>query len=179
MVKEHLKPEVEKIRKEFELFKSSENRKFSFIAGNTIEDRIKFIYAVIFPGLKKYSFFLRHIISRTAYFIDYSPAKVVLYRLAGVKIGKGVFISPQVVIDPHFTDLIEIEDHAIIGYGANIFTHELSGMKYSAGRVKIGRGAIVGAFSSIRAGVEIKENTTVPWQSNIYYECEKKHEQNI
>jgi len=148
-------------------FLKSEDKKFTFEVECHISQRIKYIYNVIFPGWEKQKFYLRHIISRIAYVIDYSPIKCALYKLIGVKIGKGVFISTQVVIDPHFPQLIEIQDYAIIGYGAKIFTHEFSDSTYTIGRVEIGEGVIVGAFAMIRAGVKIGKNVTVTLQRTI------------
>jgi acetyltransferase-like isoleucine patch superfamily enzyme len=89
--------------------------------------------------------------------MDYSPFKVLIYRLIGVKIGKGVFISPQVYIDVQFPELIVIEDYVILGYGASVFTHEFISNTYRLGRVHIKRGAMIGAFSKIRSGVCIGE----------------------
>ena len=40
-----------------------------------------------------------------------------LYRAMGVKIGKDVVISPDVVLDPVFPELITVEDGVILGWG--------------------------------------------------------------
>jgi acetyltransferase-like isoleucine patch superfamily enzyme len=45
-------------------------------------------------------------------------------RLLGIKIGKDVAISPDVIFDPFFPELIKIGDHCSIGWGARIFAHE-------------------------------------------------------
>ena len=148
-------------------FLESEEKKFTFEVECHISQRIKYIYNVIFPGWEKPKFYLRHIISRFVYVIDYSPIKCAIYKLIGVKIGKGVFISPQAIIDPHFPQLIEIKDYAIIGYGAKIFTHEFSDSTYTIGRVEIGEGVIVGGFAIIRAGVKIGKNVTVTLQKIV------------
>jgi len=167
------KMSVEKKREELgEFFKYGE-KKFTFDVKCHLSERVGYIYNVIFPGLAKQKFYLRHFVSRIAYFIDYSPIKCLLYRLLGVEIGKGVFISPEVVIDPHFPDLIEIGDYVIIGYGAKIFTHEFDGSTYTLGRVKIGKGAVVGGFATIRGGVEIGEMVTVPVQKIVSRDMRK------
>ncbi len=133
-----------------------------------VEDRINFIYAVIFPGSQKIRFYLRFLTARIAQYIDYSPAKAFLYRLIGMKIGKGVFLSPDVILDPHFPELIEINDYAIIGWGTHLFCHEYNGSKYRVGRITIKRGAVIGGFSVIRGGVTIGENAQVASTCIVY-----------
>ncbi len=133
-----------------------------------IEERIRFIYSIIFPGAEKYLFYLRFLIARIAQYIDYSPVKVFLYRLIGMKIGKGVFLSPDVILDPHYPGLIRIDDYAIIGWGTHLFCHEYSGDKYRVGRITIGRGAVVGGHSVIRSGVTIGENAQVASMCIVY-----------
>jgi acetyltransferase-like isoleucine patch superfamily enzyme len=133
-----------------------------------IEDRIHFIYAVIFPGRKKYHFYLRFLLARIAQYIDFSAVKVFLYRLIGMHIGKGVFLSPDVILDPHFPELIEIGDYAIIGWGTHLFCHEYSGEKYRLGRIAIGKGAVIGGFSIIRGGVTVGDNAQIASTCIVY-----------
>ena len=107
-------------------------------------------------------------IARISQYIDYSPVKVFLYRLTGMKIGKGVFLSPDVILDPHFPELIEIGDYAIIGWGTYLFCHEYNVGKYRLGRITIGKGAVIGGFSVIRGGVTIGENAQVASTCIVY-----------
>lgn len=161
----------EKIRANREVlltFLRGRERTSEFAVDCGVEDRIEFIYSVIFPGRAKYLFYLRFLTARIAQYIDYSPAKVFLYRLIGMKIGKGVFLSPDVILDPHFPGLIEINDHAIIGWGTHLFCHEFSGDKYRIGRISVGRGAVVGGFSMIRGGVTIGENAQIASTCIVY-----------
>jgi acetyltransferase-like isoleucine patch superfamily enzyme len=145
-----------------------DQRTFCFEVDCALEKRIKFIYSVIFPGLKKMTFYYRFLIARIAYFIDYSPIKRFLYRRIGMNIGKGVFISPGVTLDPHFPSLISLEDFCILGWGSRIFTHEYSRNQYRIGSVKVGRGAVIGAFSTLRGGVNIGEMAEVPAMSRVF-----------
>lgn len=131
-------------------------------------ERIRTIYSIVFPGRKKLRFYLNFLIARIARTIDYSPAKVFLYRLIGMKIGKGVFISPDVILDPHFPGLIEIGDYTIIGWGTHLFTHEFDGAGYRVGRISIGMGAVIGGFSIIRGGVRIGDNAQVASTCIVY-----------
>lgn len=149
-------------------FFNSNQRYFEFTVDCALEDRIKFIYKVIFPGFKKIKFYFNFFIARVAQYIDYSPIKVFFYRLIGVKIGRNVYISPDVMIDPHFPFLIEIENHTIIGWGVKIFTHEFTGNKYKIGRINIGEGTVIGGSSAIRCGTNIGKMVDIAFQSNVY-----------
>ena len=142
-------------------------KKFTFEVDCPLSDRIDYIHSVLFTRFGKLKFYFRHFVAKLAYFIEYSPVKCALYRWIGVNIGKGVFISPDVWIDPHIPSLIEIQDYAIIGFGARIFTHEFSGTTYTVGRVTIEEGAIVGAYAILRGGVTIGYRRTVPMNSVI------------
>jgi acetyltransferase-like isoleucine patch superfamily enzyme len=95
--------------------------------------------------------------------------------MLGVKIGKGVYISPDVILDPHFPRLITIGDFCVLGWGSKFFTHEMSVKKYRIGRVTICKGAVVGAFSIIRAGVEVGENAQTCMNSYIYKNVPANH----
>jgi len=148
-------------------FIRSGEQKFTFEVDCRLSERINYICNVLFTGWGKQRFYLRHLAAKLAYFIECSPVKCVLYRWIGVNIGKGVFISPDVWIDPHIPSLIEIQDYAIIGFGARIFTHEFSGTTYTVGRVTIEEGAIVGAYAILRGGVTIGSKRTVPMNSVI------------
>jgi acetyltransferase-like isoleucine patch superfamily enzyme len=149
-------------------FLAGSERKFEFAICCCPEKRIGFIYSVIFPGRKKYRFYWRFFLCRIARAIDYSPLKVLLYRRAGFRIGRGVFISPDVILDPHFPELIEIGDHAIIGWGTHLFAHEFDGGKYRIGRIRIGAGAVIGGFSIVRGGVTIGENANIASTCIVY-----------
>ena len=156
-------------------FMESNEQKFAFTVACPLPERIRYIYSVIFPGRKKAEFYLRYFFSKIAYYIDWSPMKCLIYRCIGVRIGKGVFISPDVVIDVHFPHLIEIQDYVVLGYGSRIFAHEFSDTTYTVGRVVIGEGTVVGAFATLRGGVTIGKDVTVPINKVVSRNMEKKH----
>lgn len=149
-------------------FLAGKEMAFEFATHCPPAKRISFIYAVIFPGLRKYRFYWNFLLCRIARAIDWSPLKVALYRAAGFRIGKGVFISPDVILDPHFPALVDIGDHAIIGWGTHLFTHEFDGRKYRLGRIHIGAGAVIGGFSIIRGGVSIGSDAQVASTCIVY-----------
>jgi acetyltransferase-like isoleucine patch superfamily enzyme len=149
-------------------FLAGSERKFEFAIHCRPEERIKFIYTVIFPGWRKYRFYWKFLLCRIARALDYSPLKVLFYRWAGFRIGRGAFISPDVTLDPHFPELIEIGDHAIIGWGTHLFAHEFDGRKYRVGRIRIGAGAVIGGLSVVRGGVTIGENANIASTCIVY-----------
>lgn len=124
-------------------------------------------FRVLFPGWRRAAYYLRHVAARAAQMIDYSPLKIAIYRAIGFRIGKGVYISPDVILDPQLTGFIEIGDHVVIGWGAKIFVHEYNGVVYRIGRVRIGAGSVIGGFSMIRSGVTIPANSLVKVSSRI------------
>ncbi len=86
--------------------------------------------------------------------------KVRLYRLMGVRIGKSVYIAPGVFIDAFYPQLIHIEDGGFLGIGCRILAHEYTASFFRAGRVRIGKGSVVGAWSTIRCGVSLGAGVT-------------------
>lgn len=149
-------------------FLTGDEMKFEFATPCPPQHRIGFIYSIVFPGLRKLRFYWNFLICRIARSIDYSPLKVCLYRVVGFRIGHGVFLSPDVILDPHFPQLVEIGDYAIIGWGTHLFTHEFDGGKYRIGRIRIGAGAVIGGFSIVRGGVAIGENARVASSCIVY-----------
>lgn len=149
-------------------FLQGKERTLEFETVCGIEERVRFIYSIIFPGKKKYLFYFRFLIARIAQYTDFSPIKVFLYRLIGIKIGKGVYLAADVILDPHFPGLIEIGDYAIIGWGTHLFCHEYNGRTYRLGRITVGKGAVIGGFSVIRGGVVIGENAQVASTCIVY-----------
>ena len=71
-----------------------------------------------------------------------------LYRMIGVKIGKDVCISPDVVIDWIFPDLIEIGDGTLLGADTWITGHSILIDEFRLGRVKIGKQVMMGSYTS-------------------------------
>lgn len=170
---------INNIRQKLKEFFLSQEKITDFMVNCDLKDRIRFIYSVIFPKGRKVLFYFRFFFSKVAYYIDYSPIKVLIYKLIGVKIGKGVFISPDVIIDVHFPQLITIDDYAIIGYGVKIFTHDFYQSKYRIGRIHIGKGAVIGAYSLIAAGVSIGEMVNIRAKSSIGKDVINKNNNDI
>ncbi|MBD3164035.1 hypothetical protein GF323_02460 [Candidatus Woesearchaeota archaeon] len=69
-----------------------------------------------------------------------------LYRMIGVKIGKDVTISPDVVIDWLFPELIEIDDGALLGGDIWVAAHSILIDEFRLGRVRIGKQVLIGSW---------------------------------
>ncbi|MBI2076636.1 MAG: acyltransferase [Candidatus Aenigmarchaeota archaeon] len=90
-----------------------------------------------------------------------------LYRAIGIKVGKNVSVAYKVTFDILFPELIEIGDNTIIGYGCTILAHEFLIKELRIGKVKIGKNVMVGANSTVLAGVTIGDNATVSAMSLV------------
>ena len=159
---------IAELRREFARFLESGGKVHTFRLASAPGTLIRDIYSVIFPGIRFPLFYARFTIARMAERIDLSVLKVPLYRLIGVRIGRGVFIAADVIIDPHFPELIEIGDYAIIGWGAKLFTHEWFDNTYRAGRITIGPGAMIGAYTVVRGGVEVGAGAKIGAMSIVH-----------
>jgi len=104
------------------------------------------------------------------YLAKYAPSlrlKVFLYRLTGARIGKNVSIGLAVVFDIFYPNLITIEDNCVIGYNTVILCHDFSVKEARIGPVVIQRDVLVGACSTILAGVTIGAGTEVSAMSLV------------
>lgn len=100
------------------------------------------------------------ILINAAKFAPSLSLKNFIYRLTGMKIGKGVAVS-EVMFDFFFPELIEIGDGTIIGYNTTTLSHEFLVKEWRTGKVKIGKRVMIGANCLIMPGVEIGDNATV------------------
>jgi acetyltransferase-like isoleucine patch superfamily enzyme len=66
-----------------------------------------------------------------------------------------------VVIDPLYPFLIELEDGCCLGMGCRLLTHEYTATSFRAGRIRIGKGSVIGAYAMIRSGVSVGSKATV------------------
>jgi hypothetical protein len=106
-------------------------------------------------------FYLKAIALGLAFRLPLNALKVWTLRRLGARVGRRVYFSPGVWIDPTFPELIAIEDHVFFGAGARVFTHEFRIDQFRAGKVIVRRGAFIGGFAIIGCGVEVGENAVV------------------
>ena len=87
--------------------------------------------------------------------------RVWLNRWRGVRIGKRVFISYNVVLETGFPHLITIGDDVFIGIGAIVIAHFQDHLNSSFRGVRIGSRAFIGPGVIILPDVEIGEGAVV------------------
>ena len=90
-----------------------------------------------------------------------------IFRRLGMRLGRRVTIASGAMLDYFFPELIEIGDDTIVGMDALVLTHEFLHDRIRAGRVRIGARCLVGARSTILAGVELADGTTVAAMSLV------------
>ncbi len=96
-----------------------------------------------------------------------SALKIACARLAGARIARQVYVSPHVILDPLYPQLIEIEEGALLGLGCRIVTHEYTAERFRLGCVRIGARAVIGAFATVRSGVTIGPRATIGMHSFV------------
>jgi len=89
-----------------------------------------------------------------------------ILRRTGADIHPTVFISPGVIIDPLFPELIHIDEGVFIGWGVRLFTHIVDATSTDSICVNIipisiGKQAFIGGFTTIRPGVVIGANAII------------------
>lgn len=82
--------------------------------------------------------------------------RVALHRARGVKIGKGVWIGYDVVLDTSQPHLITLEDNCVLNMRVTVLAH----FRESKG-VKIGRDAFIGAGALILPNVTVGDGAVV------------------
>ena len=83
--------------------------------------------------------------------------RVSLHRARGVKIGKNVWISYNVILETACPELITIDDDAFIGIGVIVIAH----FREAVRGVRIGKRAFIGPGVIILPDVEIGEGAVV------------------
>jgi acetyltransferase-like isoleucine patch superfamily enzyme len=73
-----------------------------------------------------------------------------------------------VILDYFFPELIEIGDNTIIGMDTMLLTHEFLHDRFRHGRVRIGANCLVGARSTILAGVTIADGSIIAAMSLVH-----------
>jgi len=101
---------------------------------------------------------------------DLAPScwlKILCYRLAGARIGREACISPGVILDPLFPQLIEVESGACLGMGARLISHEYTATSFRIAPIRVCAGSVVGAYSTVRSGVTVGAGATIGFHSFV------------
>ena len=102
-----------------------------------------------------------------ARFLPWLELKSALYRARGMRVGRGVSVGLMAMFDIFFPERIVLEDDVTIGYNATILAHEFLRDEWRVGEVVIGRGAVIGANSTILPGVRVGEGAVVSAMSLV------------
>jgi len=105
--------------------------------------------------------FFNFLVIYCAKYVPSMEMKKDLLNLTGMKIGKDVSIGLAAMFDIFYPELIEIGENSIVGYNATIIAHEYLINELRTGKVLVGKNVMVGANSTILAGVSIGDNSTV------------------
>jgi hypothetical protein len=106
-------------------------------------------------------FYFKSTLLLTALKLPFNALKIALLRWSGARVGRDVFISTDVWIDPAFPELLTIEDEVMLGVGVRICLHAFERDHFEAGKVVLRKGVIIGGFALIGPGVEIAEGAVV------------------
>ncbi len=68
-------------------------------------------------------FISRFLLEKLAFFAPISPIRVLLHKIRGVKIGQGVYIGHEVIIDRLYPDQVILEDNCSIGDRTTLYAH--------------------------------------------------------
>jgi acetyltransferase-like isoleucine patch superfamily enzyme len=104
-----------------------------------------------------------------AWLAPFYQFRVSVHRRCGVKIGKGVFIGPNVMFDSQHPEYIEIQDWVAIGPGAIIVAHggasalhqKLKVFDQPPKKITIEKGAWIAAGAIILPGVTVGQGAIV------------------
>lgn len=91
-----------------------------------------------------------------------------ILRGLGMRLGEGVTIASGVMLDYFYPELIEIGANTIIGMDAMLLTHEFLHDRFRLGRLRIGADCMVGARSTLLAGVTIADGTVISAMSLVH-----------
>jgi hypothetical protein len=109
----------------------------------------------------------RTVLMQISRLIPPSRLKLGVMRLTGMKIGRAVYVSPGVVVDPLFPWLVELEDGVILGLGCRVLSHECTAKHFRIGKTRVGEQSVIGAGATVRAGVTIGRRVTVGCNSFV------------
>lgn len=91
-----------------------------------------------------------------------------IFRMLGMKLGRNVTIASGVTLDYFFPELIDIGDNTIVGMDAMVLTHEFLHDRWRNGKVTIGRNVLIGAKSTVLAGVTVGDGAKVSAMSLVH-----------
>lgn len=96
--------------------------------------------------------------------------RIIIYRMMGVRVGKGTFIGLDCIFDSSYPELISIEDNVVTSFRIMLICHGIATRedntapgkqdRYVAG-ITLKRNCYIGAGAIILPGVIVGENAVV------------------
>jgi acetyltransferase-like isoleucine patch superfamily enzyme len=105
-------------------------------------------------------------------FLPSLTLKNFFYRSLGMKVGKDVSVGLMAMFDIFFPELIEIGDNTVIGYNATILAHEYLVREWRKGKVVVGKDVMIGANTTVLAGVKIGDGAVISAASLVNRDIE-------
>jgi acetyltransferase-like isoleucine patch superfamily enzyme len=93
--------------------------------------------------------------------------KNVLYRLTGMRVGKGCSFGLCAMVDIFFPHLITVGKNCIFGYDSVLLAHEFLQNELRTGPVMIGDGVTIGTKSTVLPGVVIGDGAVISAMSLV------------
>jgi len=87
--------------------------------------------------------------------------KNILYRLVGMKVGRGVSVGLMAMVDVFYPQYISIGANSVIGYNVTLLAHEFLVHEFRLGPVEIGANVMIGANSTVLPGVRIGDGAVI------------------
>ncbi|NKI23628.1 DapH/DapD/GlmU-related protein [Paenibacillus dendritiformis] len=98
-------------------------------------------------------------------FARYCPSvrlkRWVYVHLLKMKVGRHTAFGLMAMVDVFFPEYIEVGENTIIGYNTTLLAHEYLTKEYRLGKVCIGSHVMIGANSTILAGVTIGDHAVI------------------
>lgn len=84
-----------------------------------------------------------------------------LYRLVGIKVGRGVSVGLMAMMDVFYPGYLSIGENTVIGYNATLLAHEFLVREFRLGPVEIGANVMIGANSTVLPGIRIGDGAVI------------------
>ncbi|MCL6451121.1 MAG: acyltransferase [Acetobacteraceae bacterium] len=94
-------------------------------------------------------------------FLPWLELKNRLYRLLGMRVGRGVSVGLGAMFDIFYPELISIGDNTVVGYNCTILAHEFLVEGWRTGPVEIGRNVLLGSGCVVLPGVSVGDGAQV------------------
>jgi len=96
-----------------------------------------------------------------ARFLPWLGLKRWCYRRCGMKVGHHAAAGLMAMFDVFFPELVTLGENCLIGYNCTILAHEFLREEYRTGPTVIGRDVVIGANTTVLAGVTIGDGAVV------------------